>query len=468
MPQVINTNLLSMNAQRNLTTSGADLATSLQRLSSGLRINSAKDDAAGLAIANRMTSQIRGLNQASRNANDGISLAQTAEGGLGSVTNNLQRIRELAVQSANATNSATDRAALNAEAAQLIAEIDRVASTSSFNGVKLLDGTFTAQQFQVGADANQTITVSSIASSRTSDLGASYAAQRVGSALDSTDTIGAGDLIINGVTLGAVATTDAKDLATAINALSGTNVTASAAPTSVAGTSMVTAALTGTITINGVATASFAVGGGTLAADRTAVTAAIQLISGATGVSATNTGADATGVTLSAADGRNVDVSFSTLTAAATGVGATAVYESAVTLDSTGSGGITLTTTGTIANTGFTALTTAATLTGTSIANVDLTSVQGANVAITSVDSALDAINSSRGDLGAIQSRFGSVVSNLATTVENLSAARSRILDADFAAETAALTRSQILQQAGVSVLSQANASPQLVLSLLQ
>ena len=185
MPQVINTNVLSLNAQRNLNKSGSDLATSLQRLSSGLRINSAKDDAAGLAIANRMTSQIRGLNQAARNANDGISLAQTAEGGLGTVTNSLQRIRELSVQSANATNSATDRAALQSEAAQLIAEIDRVASTSSFNGVKLLDGTFTSQQFQVGADANQTISVSSIASARTADLGASYSSTVTSAALDS-------------------------------------------------------------------------------------------------------------------------------------------------------------------------------------------------------------------------------------------------------------------------------------------
>ncbi len=468
MPQVINTNVLSLNAQRNLNTSGMDLAKSLQRLSSGLRINSAKDDAAGLAIASRMTSQIRGLGQASRNANDGISLAQTAEGNVGTITSNLQRIRELSVQSANATNSASDRAALQAEAAQLIAEIDRIATTASFNGVKLLDGTFSSQQFQVGANANEIITVASIASARTTDLGASYSSTVTGAALVSTNVIDAGDLIINGVTLGAVATTDAKDLATAINALSGTNVTASAAATSVAGTSMVTAALTGTITINSVATASFSVGGGTLAADRTAVTAAINAISAATGVTATNTGADATGVTLSAADGRNVTVAFGTLTAAATGVGAAATYESTVKLDSVGSGGITLTTTGTIADTGFTAATTAASLSGTAISNVDISSVAGANTAIASVDAALAAINTSRGALGAIQSRFESVVSNMATTIENLSAARSRIMDTDFAAETAALTRAQILQQAGVSVLSQANASPQLVLSLLQ
>ena len=140
MAQVINTNIASLNAQRNLNTSQAALATSLQRLSSGLRINSAKDDAAGLAIASRFTAQINGLNQAARNANDGISLAQTAEGALGEVTNNLQRIRELAVQSANSTNSASDRASLDAEATQLISEITRVASQTSFNGLNLLDG----------------------------------------------------------------------------------------------------------------------------------------------------------------------------------------------------------------------------------------------------------------------------------------------------------------------------------------
>ena len=468
MPQVINTNVLSLNAQRNLNTSGMDLAKSLQRLSSGLRINSAKDDAAGLAIANRMTSQIRGMNQASRNANDGISLAQTAEGGLGTITSNLQRIRELSVQSANATNSATDRAALQAETAQLIAEIDRIASTSSFNGVKLLDGTFTAQQFQVGADANQTITVSSVASARTNDLGASFSSSVTG-AVVTGNVIAAGDVTINGVTLGAVAS-DAKTVAAAINALSGTNVTASANALTVGGgTTAAPAAGIGTITVNSVATASIDLSAGAdAAANRVAIAAAINAISAATGVTAVD---DGTGIDLVAADGSNVVHSFTqtsgTFTAATTGLAAAATTRSTITLTSAGSGGITIAGT-TPTDAGFTAATTAATLSGTAISNVDISSVAGANTGITSVDAALDAINSSRGALGAIQSRFESVVSNLAVTIENLSAARSRILDADFAAETAALTRSQILQQAGISVLSQANASPQLVLSLLQ
>ncbi len=467
MPQVINTNVNSLNARRNLDTSGAGLATSLQRLSSGLRINSAKDDAAGLAIANRITAQIRGLNQASRNANDGISLAQTAEGGLGTITNNLQRIRELAIQSANATNSSSDRAALQTEAAQLIAEIDRVATTANFNSVNLLDGTFSSQQFQVGADANQTITLSSIASARTADLGSSFSAS-VTSGVVTANAIDAGDLIVNGVTLGAVGTNDASTLATAINGLSGTNVTATANSLTVGGGTTGTTAGTGTITINGTATATITLGG-TAATNRTNVVAGINAISGATGVTAVD---DGTGVDLVSADGSNVVHSFTqasgTFTATTTGVAAAATTRSTVTLSTTSSGGITLTTSGTIADTGFSAATTASTLSGTSISNTNISSISGANSAITSVDSALNAINSSRATLGAIQSRFESVVSNLAVTSENLSAARSRIQDADFAAETAALTKGQILQQAGISILSQANSQPQLVLSLLQ
>ncbi|MHB8913183.1 MAG: flagellin N-terminal helical domain-containing protein, partial [Lysobacter sp.] len=187
MALAINTNVMSLNAQRNLSSSGAELATSLQRLSSGMRINSAKDDAAGLAISQRFTTQIRGMDQAARNANDGISLSQTAEGAMGEIGNNLQRIRELAVQSRNATNSASDRAALNSEAQQLKAEIDRVAKDTSFNGTRLLDGSFTNQAFQVGANQGETISVASIVNASSAALGTSisaptttYAATRVG------------------------------------------------------------------------------------------------------------------------------------------------------------------------------------------------------------------------------------------------------------------------------------------------
>ena len=171
MAAIINTNVISLNAQRNLNSSQNALATTLQRLSSGLRINSAKDDAAGLAISERMTSQIRGLNQAVRNANDGISMSQTAEGALGEIGNNLQRIRELAVQSRNASNSVSDRTALNNEVQQIKAEIDRVASTTAFNGIKLIDGTFTNQSFQVGANVGETINITGLVNAQSSSLG---------------------------------------------------------------------------------------------------------------------------------------------------------------------------------------------------------------------------------------------------------------------------------------------------------
>ncbi|XOV88311.1 MAG: flagellin [Pseudomonadota bacterium] len=464
MAQTINTNIASLTAQRTLNGSQGDLMTSLQRLSSGLRINSAKDDAAGLAISERFTAQIRGLVQAARNANDGISLAQTAEGSLKEVTNNLQRIRELSVQSANATNSASDRAALQVEVAQLIAEVDRVATQSTFNGIKLLDGTFSNQSFQVGANAGETIAFSGISSVRTSDLGASLSATVTGGAV--TGALSAGDLLINGVDVGSV-TGDAKQIAAKINGLSGANVTAVANSLTVAGTSMTGAALTGTMTINGVQTASVTTTG-TTTTDRALIADAINAISAATGVTAVNTGADSTGVQLVAVDGRNITHSFSTLTAAATGVGAAGTNRSTLTLTGSTSAGIALTGSAET-SAGFTDnQTVAAALTGTALSAVDVSTVAGANAALSSIDAALDSINSTRATLGAVQNRFESVVSTLQERSENLSAARSRIQDADFAMETANLTRSQILQQAGTAMLAQANAMPQNVLSLLQ
>jgi flagellin len=301
MAQVINTNIASLNAQRNLNSSQDALNTSLQRLSSGLRINSAKDDAAGLAISERFTAQIRGLDQAGRNANDGISLAQTAEGALNEVTNNLQRIRELSVQSANATNSSSDRAALQSEVSQLVAEIDRVAGQTNFNGVKLLDGSFSAQVFQVGANAGETITISSIASSRGSALG-----QRTEAIVAGTADTGGGavaGLTINGTTIGA--TGGGLALSQAIND-SAAGVTASVGTTTVAGAAMTPAALTGTITINGTTTASITTTTDA-AVSRGLVTDAINSISAATGVTATDNG---TNVELTALDGRDVTHTF--------------------------------------------------------------------------------------------------------------------------------------------------------------
>jgi flagellin len=464
MAQTINTNIASLTAQRNLNSSQSSLTTSLQRLSSGLRINSAKDDAAGLAISERFTAQIRGLIQAARNANDGISLAQTAEGSLKEVSNNLQRVRELAVQSANATNSASDRAALQTEVAELIAEIDRVATQTTFNGTKLLDGTFSNSAFQVGANAGETIDVSSITSARISDLGAALSATVTGNAV--TGALTTGDLLVNGVDVGTVAG-DAKTIAAQINTLSGTNVSASANSLTVAGTSQTAAALTGTITINGVTTASFSTTTSASVSRANTVTA-INAISAVTGVTAVDTGADATGVTLTTVDGRNIVNSFSTLTAAATGVGAATTTRGTITLSSSSSAGISLTGAAET-SAGFTDnQTQAAALTGVAVANIDVTSVAGANAALSSIDAALETINSSRATLGAIQNRFESVVSSLGERSENLSAARSRIKDADFAMETANLTRGQILQQAGVAMLAQANQLPQNVLTLLR
>ena len=477
MPQTINTNISSLNAQRNLNTSQSSLATSLQRLSSGMRINSAKDDAAGLAIAQRFTAQINGLNQAARNANDGISLAQTAEGDLQQIGSNLQRLRELAVQSANGTNSSTDRAALNQESQQLISEIDRVSQNSKFNGVNLLDGTFSNQQFQVGADAGQTISISSIASARSSSLGAYYSASVTSSAVNSTAITG-GNVTLNGVAINSTvsdgvstagATASAKAKATAINSTSAAGVTATAV-TDVAGTSMVAGTLGdgGKITINGVQTALITLSG-TTSTDRASTVSAINAISAATGVIATDTGADATGVTLQAADGRNIVNSFTattgTFTGTETGVGAAATNYGKLTLTANGTSGITAG--GTVAIIG-SPTTTAATKTGVAVSAIDLTTVSGANAAISSLDAALASVNSSRASLGAVQNRFSSVVASLQTTSENLTASRSRIQDTDFAAETANMTRNQVLQQAGVAMLAQANALPNQVLTLLR
>ncbi|MBX9850091.1 MAG: flagellin, partial [Rhodocyclaceae bacterium] len=265
MAQIINTNLASLNAQRNLNTSQSSLQSALQRLSSGLRINSAKDDAAGLGIADRFNSQIRGLNQATRNANDGISLAQTAEGALGTIGDNLQRLRELAVQSANATNTSIDRAALQAEVDQLVAEIDRVASTTAFNGVNLLDGTFTAATFQVGANVGQTISITAN-SARTSVIGTG--SQSAVSGVGDDSAMSTGDVIINGVTIGGSSAADDASSSTgaassaiaktaAINRYSEqTGVTASVNTNTAEGAAMTAAAATGSITINGVTTGS--------------------------------------------------------------------------------------------------------------------------------------------------------------------------------------------------------------------
>ena len=477
---VINTNISSLTAQRNLGMSQSALSTSMQRLSSGLRINSAKDDAAGLAISDRMTSQIRGSNQAARNANDGISLAQTAEGDLNQISSNLQRMRELAVQSANATNSSSDRAALDNEVQALSSEIDRVAQNSSFNGNKLLDGSFVAQKFQVGANgtASDTVTVSNISSARTSSLGGSgtsTATTLTGGAATAAPLL-AGQLTLNGFQIGAAnvgsapgqSAASAYSKAAAINAVSAqSGVTATAQPTTVTGgvaTTFGGVTSGATTTINGIVIGDIAVG--TDAIGQGANTAAaINLKSSQTGVTAT---ADNTGkVTLTAADGRDIAVGAG-LTAAATGL-TPATTNGTIKLDTANAAGIVVSG-GTPANAGLTAGTTAptTTLTVNSISSINVLTAAGATNALSAIDGALSTVSSARASLGAIQNRFSSVVASLQTTSENLSASRSRIQDADFAAETANLSRAQVLQQAGTAMVAQANQLPQGVLALLR
>lgn len=380
----INTNVISLMAENNLASTQSSLGTSMQRLSSGLRINSAKDDAAGLAITDQMTSQINGLDQAGRNANDGISLAQTADGALQSITNNLQTIRQLAVQSANATNSSVDRADLQTEAASLLQEIDRVANSTQFNNVHLLDGSFTGAVFQVGANANDTITVSSLIDANVAALGNVTAANGQSSAvtgISNLAAVGAGALVINGTDVGAsigAAGTTQQRIAQVVDAINNYSTTT--------GVNAAFDSSSGHIVLN-------------------------------SGASIAVTGTDdgtATGFNVSAGDGSA----------------------------------------------------TAATTTG--LTSLSLSSFAGATLAIQQVDSALQQIDTSRANLGAVENRFSSIVSNNSTMLNNLSSSRSQILDTDFAKETANMTRTQILQQAGVAMLAQANQVPQTVLKLLQ
>ncbi len=480
MPVVINTNVLSLNAQRNLSRSDSTLATALQRLSSGLRINSAKDDAAGLAIANRFTTQIRGLNQAVRNANDGISLAQTAESALDELTNNLQRIRELAVQAANSTNSASDRAALDQEVQQRLAEVNRIASQTSFNGQKVLDGSFGAAQFQVGANVGETIGVNLTTGVRADQLG--QIATQTGTAVSAnaltdgsvTIAVGSGNAVAIRASAAGTQAGQTSDSAyakiNAINAAGVSGLTATATNVS-SGTFSTVSSAGGTstynLTVNGVAvysgTGNIASGASLTAAD---VAAQVNLFSSQTGVSASVSG---TTFTLTASDGRNVVVTESIAdgSGTASGTGIAGAQEGTLRGTIALSAAENITLGGTPADIGFSGVTSIA-KDNITLSSVSVTSVANSNTAIQRSDAALTAVSSLRSQFGAIQNRFESTIANLTAVAENLTASRSRIQDADFAAETAALTKAQILQQAGVAVLAQANAAPQVVLGLLR
>lgn len=370
MSQVINTNVLSLNAQRNLSRSGIALATAMQRLSSGVRINSARDDAAGLAIAERFTTQIRGLNQAIRNANDGISLAQTGEGALAEIGNNLQRIRELAVQAANATNSDADRAALDREVAQRLAEIDRIAGQTTFNGRRILDGSFGEAHFQVGANVGDTINLALDSSMRTARIGA-------------------------------VAVVDGAAL----------------------GEDVLPLHVDGNLRIQLGDGPSLSVADGVYHSAEALVEAFNRAL-GERGRAEVN---PAGGIRLSAPQSITIDAG-----------------------SELGSLGLA-----------------AHSPPGGSLASTHVRTVVAANETLDRVDAALTAVSAMRSRFGAIQNRFESTIANLSTTVENLSASRSRIMDADFAAEITRLVRAQILQQAGIAILSQANLMPRNILNLL-
>jgi flagellin len=489
MASTINSNINSLTAQRNLGTSQNSLATSIQRLSSGLRINSSKDDAAGLAISERFTSQIKGVDQAVRNANDGISLAQTAEGAMKAVGDTLQRVRELAVQSANASNSASDRQAIQQEVSQLVSELDRIAQTAQFNGQNVLDGTFGTQKFQVGANANQTITASS-ANLRTSAYGNNQIKASGGGTITTavwgSNNTTAGTVAING-SLGSATITIAVNSTALANAAL---INAQKASTGVSATAVTDLSLTfGTsgayaLTLQSDNTTtqavSFSLSTVGTAGGLSAAVSAINDQSSKTGVTASlNTAGDK--VVLTNASGNDITVSDTTvanagtvtvqkLDAAGTAVAGTAVLladitgQSAttvgyITLDSEKSFATDVASSNAFGDTASTLV---------KVSTLDVTTFANATDAIKTVDSALSYVSGERAKLGALQSRFETTVSTLQVTSESASAARSRILDADFAQETSNLSRAQILQQAGTAMVAQANQLPQGVLALLR
>jgi len=495
----LNTNIRAIGAQNSLRTSGLNQTSAMERLSSGIRINSAKDDAAGLAISTRMTANIRGLSAAIRNANDGISLTQTAEGSLASIGDNLQRIRELAVQSANSTNNATDRAALHAESAQLVNEIDRVAGNASFNGIRLLDGSYQDQSLQVGAGNEQNDRIAiTIGSAKSSSLGvgggSSYNTGVTGSAVGSTALV-AGGLSVNGYIVGAANadgvsssgdTTSGISIAAAINAVGGqSGVTATVQKTIRTGTAVTGHATEigdGIVKINGVNIGLIAAAGDA-AARGAQMTAAINAKSAQTGVVATFSTANGA-VALEAADGRNISITIggasTVITQAMTGlthtVGVTnapteSITRSNVKLSSSNATGITIAgvTAAALIAAGITEGYRPATATaGAGVSTVDLTTAAGSQTALSTLDKAINTITDMRASMGAYQNRLAASISNLETSSMNLQASRSRILDTDYAKETTNLAKAQIIQQAATAMLAQANQSAQSVLSLLK
>ncbi|MBM3635903.1 MAG: flagellin [Alphaproteobacteria bacterium] len=501
---VINSNISALKAQSSLTKNAIKLDTAMERLSTGYRINSAKDDAAGLAITNRMTSQIQGLNQAVRNANDGIAMIATIEGALAQTTNVMQRMRELAVQAANDSNSTEDRQYLHAEMVQLNNELDRISSQARFNGIRVLDGTFTNKQLQVGANGSETVAFS-VDSAAAADIGVHQ--KRVGTIgvvnTETTSTatasvpaspISGGTLTISGF-LGTTGVTidrldSARLVAAAVNdAFSNTGVAAKA----VTKAKLSSLSAAGTITFSVTGKNSTAITVSTTissTSDLTSLAAAFNTFSSQTGITA-ELSTDKLNVILTSGDGYDIQLADYTnngngtinviglagngeaISAADTAITLTAT----TTLDSARIIGDVLfesskeftlkDNAGTAAQTNFVGQT-AQPSSLASMSTVNIQTQSGAGTAISIIDGALTRISSMRADLGAISSRLEKTVDALTSSSVNTAAARSRILDTDYAAETSALAKSQIIAQASTAMLAQANQQPQQVLQLLK
>lgn len=512
----VNTNVTSLNAQRNLSGTGAALSQSMERLSSGMRINSAKDDAAGMQIATRLSSQISGLGVAQRNANDGISMAQTAEGALQSSTDILQRMRDLSLQSANGSNSNSDREALQKEVTALQAELTRISDTTTFGGQKLLSGSYGTQQFQVGSDSNQTIGVT-LNSAAAADIGLTgkgftlaaiagfSGASETAKTFTTNDTL---SITTGGKTNNLTLTTgmSAADLAGQVNTTEGVFGVGATTQVAIGGFGATNTTATDVIKLNvagiEITATAAATGDGTVTALNGAIDTATAEALAAKGITASivaatgNTGDDLLVFTNSTGD--NIDVTmeitggltdglagtvsaFDGTAIIAGGTTTTAGISTAVSKSSTITGRLdvsnavldvdnatlNVTGTGTLngAATSNAVLDTSTSL--SSIADVDISTTGGSQSAIDIIDAALQQIGNERAELGATQNRFSQTISNLANIQENASASRSRIEDTDYATETAVMTKNQILQQAGTSILAQANQLPQAALSLL-
>jgi flagellin len=484
MTQVINTNIMSLTAQNNLNKSQSSLATAMERLSSGLRINSSADDAAGYAISTRMTTQINGLDTAARNANDAVSLAQTASAALQQVTDNLQTIRQLAVQAANATNSQSDRDALDAEVQQRLAEITRVSQQTTFNGRRILDGSFGTAAFQVGANVGETISINLSQGTEASQIGAVATVSD-----DVSGAFGAGGLNlasgaltvqIGSSTAVAVASgnyTSASGLAAAINTAAGSTIAATGA----GGEITITAGASSGVTFGGAAsgTLGFANEAANASGTSTGVNAAVTAASGTTPLQLTSGQLTINGTSVVGTFKNAQELADGINAAGIQGVSSYLDDSGKLVIQSNGTASDGVTADGDSIKIGGTTLP-AGIASGTTKASANLADADGSNDAvnvksvaaandtINRIDSALASVSSIDSQLGAMQNRFNSAISDAQAVSQNLSSSRSRIEDADFAAETAAMSKAQILQQAGVSMLAQANAAPQLVLKLLQ